>query len=104
MALAFVLVVVAAFLLVEWQRQQAQDNSDAKDIANQNLEDANRKLASTNEKARRFIDAMCLQLSVDGWGEDPAIQMKRKDLLEQSLAYYRDFLDNPEAETPRATN
>src|SRR6185437_3375286 len=92
-ALAFVAVIVAAFILVEQKRRDAQESANAKEIAN-------RDLADSRDKGRRVIDEFCLGLSADGWSEDPAVQEKRKRLLEKALAYYRDFLDDPNAEAP----
>jgi serine/threonine-protein kinase len=90
---AFVALIVAAFLMVDWQRRRAVDNVIAKD-------EANRNLAVRGDKGRRLIDDFCRRLSEDGWGEDPVLQAKRKRMLEELLAYYRDFLDDPNAEAP----
>jgi tetratricopeptide (TPR) repeat protein len=91
--LAFAAVIVAAFLLVDWQRRRAVDNAIEKG-------EALRKHRARGEKGRRWIDDFCRRLSEDGWGEDPGMQEKRKRLLEKGLAYYRDFLDDPDAEDP----
>ena len=87
-AAAFVLVIVAAFLLVDQARRRTNDS--------------NRNLAASRDKGRRVIDDFCLKLSSDGWSEDPIIHEKRQQLLEAGLRYYRDFLDDPDAQAPRA--
>jgi serine/threonine protein kinase len=106
-AAAFVLVIVTAVALIDWQRRRAETSNQAKEALNESLQDSNLHLETTNvhlsasrEKGRRMIDELCRQLSTDGWGEDPVIQAKRKELLEQGLRYYRDFLDDPNAEAP----
>jgi tetratricopeptide (TPR) repeat protein len=85
-AAAFVLVAAVAFLLVDQARRREHAS--------------NRGLVASRDKGRRVIDDFCLKLSEDGWSEDPATHAKRKQLLEAALRYYRDFLDDPEAEAP----
>jgi tetratricopeptide (TPR) repeat protein len=92
-AAAFVLVIAAAFFLVDQARRRANHSADEKEMANLDL-------AASRDKGRRAIDDLCLKLSGDGWSEDPATQEKRKQLLEAALRYYRDFLDDPQAEAP----
>jgi tetratricopeptide (TPR) repeat protein len=90
MTLAFVVVIsvviATAFVLVERKHHETTV--------------ANRNLAASRDKGRQIIDDFCRQLSEDGWGDDPALQERRKQLLEKGLAYCRDFLDDPNAETP----
>lgn len=90
---AFAAVIVTAFVLVENKRRDAIASAAATAAAN-------RDLVASRDKARRVIDDFCRQLSDDSWGDDPALLEKRKRLLEKGLSYCRDFLDDPNAETP----
>jgi tetratricopeptide (TPR) repeat protein len=91
--LAFVAVIVTAFVVVEMARRRAVRSESDK-------EEERRAFAAGRDKARRMIDELCLELSAEGWGEDPAVAAKRKRMLEKSIAYYRDFLDDPDSDAP----
>jgi tetratricopeptide (TPR) repeat protein len=84
--LAFVAVIVTAFVLVDRARRQAEDRE--------------RRLAASQDEARRVLDEFCQELSKESWGDDPLIAEHRKTLLEKSLAYYQKFLADPQAEAP----
>ncbi|HEY7152359.1 MAG TPA: serine/threonine-protein kinase [Gemmataceae bacterium] len=91
--LAFAAVIVTAFLVVDWYRRKAETELKAK-------KEKEVQLAERGQKGLGLIDDFCRRLSEDGWGEDPVMQEKRKRLLEKGLAYYRDFLDDPDAGDP----
>jgi tetratricopeptide (TPR) repeat protein len=84
--LAFVAVIVTAFVLVDRARRQAEDRE--------------LRLAANRDEARRVLDDFCQELSQENWGEDPVVSEHRKSLLEKSLAYYQKFLDDPAEEAP----
>ncbi|HEY7428913.1 MAG TPA: protein kinase [Gemmataceae bacterium] len=89
--LAFAVVIVTAFLRENWHRRQVEESLRAEKAAKEKLE-------KRGQNGRDIISYVCGRLSEDGWGEDPGMQEKRKQLLEKGLAYYRDFLDAPDAE------
>jgi tetratricopeptide (TPR) repeat protein/tRNA A-37 threonylcarbamoyl transferase component Bud32 len=84
--LAFLAVIVTAFVLIDRARRQAEDREH--------------RLAASQDEARRVLDEFCQELSKENWGEDPLVSQHRKTLLEKSLAYYQKFLNDPQAEAP----
>ena len=91
--LTFATVIVTALVLVEAAHRRAVRSERDK-------ESERAAAAADRDKARRMIDEMCLELSVEGWGEDPTVAAKRKRMLEKGLAYYREFLDDPAGDAP----